>query len=129
MTHNIEKSFYTDYDGDFTKQADGDVQKDIDVDAIFNSIKNILLTVQGERRMLPTFASNIKHLLFEPIDEITARLIAENLIDAIRIWDDRIDITGFDIEPLYDQNAYRCRLNFTIVGSDNIETIDFILTR
>lgn len=121
--------FYSDFDEDFTKQSDGDVQKDTDVDAIFNSVSNIILTVQGERRMLPTFASNVKHLLFEPIDEITARLIAENLVDAIRIWDDRIDITGFDIEPLYDQNSYKCRLKFTIVGSDETETIDFILTR
>jgi len=121
--------FYSDFDGDFTKQADGDVQKDIDTDAIYNSISNIILTVQGERRMLPTFASNIKHLLFEPIDEITARLIAEGLVDAIRIWDDRIDITGFDIEPLYDQNMYRCRLQFNIVAADEVETIDFVLTR
>jgi phage baseplate assembly protein W len=122
-------AFYSDFDEDFTKQSDGDVQKDIDIDAIFNSLSNIILTVQGERRMLPTFASNVKHLLFEPIDEITARLIAENLVDAIRIWDDRIDITGFDIEPLYDQNSYRCRLKFAIIGSDETETIDFILTR
>lgn len=121
--------FYSDFDGNFTKQADGDVQKDTDVDAIYNSISNIILTVQGERRMLPTFASNIKHLLFEPIDEITARLIAEGLVDAIKIWDDRLDITGFDIEPLYDQNTYRCRLQFNIVGSDETETIDFVLTR
>jgi phage baseplate assembly protein W len=60
----------------FTKQADGDVQRDVDVEAIFNSIENIVLTTQGERRMLPTFASNLKRLLFEPIDETTARLIA-----------------------------------------------------
>jgi phage baseplate assembly protein W len=122
-------AFYSDYDGDFTRQADGDVQKDTDVQAIFNSIKNIILTVQGERRMLPTFACNINRLLFEPIDEINARMIAENLVEAIIVWEDRIDITGFDIEPRHDQNLYKCRLNFTIVGSDAIETVNFILTR
>jgi phage baseplate assembly protein W len=120
---------YSDYDGKFTKQADGDVLKDNDVDAIFNSIRNIILTLQGERRMLPTFASNVKRLLFEPIDEITARRIAEALIEAIKIWENRIDITGFDIEPMFDQNTYRCRLNFIIIGKDQIETINFILTR
>lgn len=121
--------FYSDYDGTFKRQSDGDVKKDADVDAIFNSITNIILTTQGERRMLPTFASNIKRLLFEPIDEITARLIAENLLDAIKIWDNRINVTGFDIEPLYDENSYRCRLNFTIKSSDNVESVNFILTR
>lgn len=124
-----EVAFYSDYDGDFTRQADGDVQRDTDVQAILNSLSNIILTVQGERRMLPTFASNIAHLLFEPIDEVTARLLAENLLAAIRVWEDRIDITGFDIEPLHDQNSYRCRLKFTIVGSDEVESVKFILTR
>lgn len=122
-------SVYSDYDGDFIRQSDGDVQRDNDVDAIFNSIKNIILTMQGERRMLPTFASNITKLLFEPVDATSARLIAENLIDSIKIWENRIDITGFDIEPMYDDNYYRCRLNFTVVGSDEIETVNFILTK
>lgn len=125
----MANEFYTDYDGNFTRQADGDVQKDTNVDAIFNSIENIIMTVQGERRMLPTFAANIKKLLFEPIDEISARTIAESLVDSIRIWDERIDITGFDIEPLYDQNAYRCRLNFLILGSEEVESVNFILSR
>jgi phage baseplate assembly protein W len=65
--------YYSDYDGNFTKQADGDVQRDEDVDAIFNSISKYILTTQGERRMLPTFASKIKRLLFEPIDEVSAQ--------------------------------------------------------
>ena len=121
--------YYSDYDGGFTRQSDGDVQKDIDVDAIFNSIENIVLTTQGERRMLPTFASNIKRLLFEPIDETTARLIAESLLDAITIWEPRIDITGFDIEPRYDNNEYRCRMQFTIQNQEQTEVIDFVLTR
>jgi len=124
-----DKAFWADFDDSFTRQSDGDIQKDTDVSAIFNSINNIILTIQGERRMLPTFASNVSQLLFEPIDDITARTIAENLIDSIRIWEDRIEITGFDIEPRYDENFYRCRLKFVIIGSDEVETIDFILTR
>jgi len=120
---------WSDIDSEYSRQEDGDIQKDSEISAIFNSIKNILLTIQGERRMLPTFATNVYGLLFEPIDEVTARLIAEGILQAIRIWEDRIDIRGFDIEPVYDQYSYRCRLKFTVVGSDDLETIEFILTR
>lgn len=125
----MAKVVWSDVDSEYGKQDDGDIQRDTDVDAIFNSIKNILLTFQGERRMLPTFATNIYGLLFEPIDEVTARLIAEGAIQAIKIWEDRIEIEGFDIEPLYDQYQYRCRMSFTIKGSDQLETIEFILSR
>ena len=79
--------------------------------------------------MLPTFATNIWGLIFEPIDEITARLIAENLLEAIQVWENRIDVTGFDIEPRPDDNFYRCRINFTVLGRDDVQTIDFVLTR
>ena len=125
----VARVFWSDYDPNFEKQSDGDVQRDVDVNAIFNSITNIVLTVQGERRMLPTFASTVKQLLFEPIDEITARLLAESLLEAIRIWEERIEVKGFDIEPLYDENKYRCRLSFVIIGTDEIKSVDFILTR
>lgn len=121
--------FWADFDDGFNRQSNGDIQKDADIKAIFNSLTNILKTTQGERRMVPTFASNVQQLLFEPIDDITARKIAESLIEAIKIWEERIDVTGFDIEPRYDENMYRCRIKFIIVGSDQIETVDFILTR
>ena len=125
----MARVYWADTDDSLTRQNDGDVQKDNDVEAIFNSIRNIVLTIQGERRMLPTFASNITNLIFEPIDETTARLIAENLLESIRIWENRIDITGFDIEPLPDENIYRCRLKFTVIGNNEVESIDFVLTR
>jgi phage baseplate assembly protein W len=121
--------YYSDYDENFNRQSDGDVQQDKDLAAIYNSLQNIILTTQGERRMLPTFASNIKGLLFEPIDEVSARLIAEGLLDAIKVWETRIEVTGFDIEPRYDENLYRCSLKYTIQNSDEVEALDFILTR
>lgn len=126
----VDQSFFwSDIDENYSKQSDGDMQKDTDVAAILNSLRNIILTIQGQRRMLPTFATNIWGLLFEPIDETTARLIAEGLLESIRIWETRIEVTGFDIEPVPDQNFYRCRLKFTIIGREQTETIDFILTR
>jgi phage baseplate assembly protein W len=121
--------FWSDLDENYSQQSDGDIQRDVDVSAIINSLRNIILTIQGERRMLPTFATNIWGLLFEPIDETTARLIAEGLLEAIRIWENRITITGFDIEPKPDANNYNCKLKFTILGSDETQAVDFILTR
>lgn len=121
--------FWSDLDENYSRQEDGDIKKELDVGAIFNSLRNIILTLQGQRRMLPTFATNIWGLLFEPIDEITARLIAENLLQAIEIWETRIEVTGFDIEPLPDQNYYRCRITFVVLGRNDTQTIDFVLTR
>lgn len=121
--------FWSDVFEEYSKQENGDMQRDTDVNAILNSLRNILMTVQGERRMLPTFASNSWGLLFEPIDEVTAKLIADGLLEAINVWESRIEVTGFDIEPRPDENYYRCRIKFTVEGSDETQTIDFVLTR
>jgi phage baseplate assembly protein W len=121
--------FWSDVSEFYDKQNDGDLDRDTDIPAIFNSIRNIILTIQGERRMLPTFATNVHGLMFEPIDGTTARLIAEGLLEAIKIWENRIDVTGFDIEPREDDHTYRCKLKFTVLGRDDTQTIDFILTR
>jgi phage baseplate assembly protein W len=79
--------------------------------------------------MLPTFASATWWLLFEPIDDITSLKIAEGILEAIEIWEDRIEVTGFDIEAVPEQSMYRCRMSFTVVGSEEIEQIDFVLSR
>jgi len=121
--------FWSDLDENYARQSDGDIKIEVDVGAIFNSLRNIILTMQGQRRMLPTFATNIWGLLFEPIDEVTARLIAENLLEAIEVWETRIEVTGFDIEPRPDQNYYRCRITFVIIGRNDTQSIDFVLTR
>ncbi len=120
---------YSDVEMLLDRQPDGDILREIDVKAILNSLTNIIQTIQGERRMLPTFASPIAGLIFEPIDEITAEIIANYLIQSINYWEDRIELTGFDIEPLPDQNQYRCRITFVVLGSDKTESIDFILSR
>jgi len=118
---------YSDFDINMTRQTDGDITRNTGFDAVKNSVANIINTIQGSRRMLPEFAIDIHRLLFEPIDEITAQIIAEKMIEGINYWDDRIEIEGFDIEPKYDSGQYRCRMSAKIRTSKEVETIDFIL--
>lgn len=120
-------SVYSDIDGALTKQTDGDIQKDTEIEAIKNSLTNIVSTFQGSRRMLQEFAAPVQGYLFEPIDEETARLISELLFDAIEFWDHRVEITGLEVEPLYDLNEYRFRMSFKVQGSTLEQEIDFIL--
>lgn len=125
----MSNSVWSDIDINLTKQNDGDVTKNIEFDAITNSIYNIINTTQGSRRMLQPFASNIKGLLFEPIDAITAELLAEKVLEGIQYWEDRVEVTKFDIKPMYDQNLYNCRITVNIKDSNKTKDISFILSR
>lgn len=123
----MAKIYYSDIDMEMTRQTDGDVQRDTDIDAIKNSLQNILNTLQGQRRMIPEFATDMHKLLFQPMDEDTAYAIGNRMLDAILFWDDRIRVLGIEIEPRYDQNEYRCRLDFRVKMTNELGDLDFIL--
>lgn len=118
---------YSDIDIELTKATDGDVTKDKDVDAILNSLNNIIATMQGSRRMLPEFASDIHALLFEPISDEAARAIGNTMLEGIRTWEDRVDVIGIDIEPKHDMNQYRIRMEFLIKPLEQEQIVEFVL--
>ena len=77
--------------------------------------------------MIPEFAQDIWALLFEPLDAETARMIGERLLEAIQVWEDRVEVTRIDINPDYDNNLFRLRMNFRIKPIEEEETIEFVL--
>lgn len=123
----IRTSTYSDLDMELTKATDGDITRDKDIDAIINSLNNIVATLQGSRRMIPEFAQELWNLLFEPLDEDTARLIGEQIIEAIEIWEDRVTITVINITPDYDSNRYDLSMEFLIKPVSEIFAVDFVL--
>jgi len=62
---------------DFTAHpVTGDVAKKTGDAAIIQSLKNLLSTGKYERLFQPDIYSNLKQHLFQPLDNITASLIA-----------------------------------------------------
>lgn len=125
----MSRYMYSDIDIELSKYTDGDVTRDTEIEAIKNSIKNIVNTMPGSRRMLPNFAGNFHNLLFEPIDEITGRELGYSLVEAIRTWDDRVIIENIDVISVPDYNKYECTLNFRVKDSNEPREVKFILYR
>ena len=47
--------------------------------AIARSVRNIVLTIPGEKPFDPYFGSNVRNILFENLDSISASLIVDEL--------------------------------------------------
>jgi len=123
-----KKYIYSDFDGKLERQQDGDITLDTELEAVKNSLQNILTTRKGSRRMLPEFGGTIEEMLFEPMDEITARRIANDILAAIQFWDNRIEILGIDMTVNYDAQQYEVDMVYRIKGfgpggQDNIRLI------
>ena len=106
---------WKDIDINFDKDINGDIKDQIDNEAIQNSLTNIWKTIQGSRRMLYPFAAPTWGLLFEQIDEITARNIGELLLQAIKDWEDRIQVENINVWPDPDNNQYVITLTYKVI--------------
>ncbi len=108
------------------KTEDGPVQV-INLDSIFQSIKNIISTNRGERLFLPGFGADLDSFLFEPIDEITALQIFKALLTAIEEWDPRVilDYGLSNVDAVPDDNKYKVRLIYRVksLSSNKFEFI------
>ncbi len=120
---------YADVEISFERARDGDLIKDTDLEAIKNSLRNILQTQKGTRRMLPTFGANLDWMLFEPLDEITARKIGNAIVDEILSWEYRMVLDNINVEPDTDNNQYNVTVSFHIaeIGDSGVGQISFIL--
>lgn len=119
---------YSDFNGDLSKQNDGDVQLNTDINSIKNSLKNIMMTMIGSRRMLPEFGSNFHKLLFEPMDDFTARRIGKEFLSSIERWEPRINIENINVASNYDNNQYEITVTFSVKGSINRDTLYSVRT-
>ena len=115
-------TWWKDIDINLDKKRDGDIKDFTDEEAIKQSIRNIFYTMPGSRRRLPEFAFNLYYQLFEPVDEITAREIGENLLGAIQRWDNRIIVEDLLVKPDPDKNTYYVRLTLKIRGVTSPES-------
>lgn len=67
-------------------------------ESIRESIRVILLTEPGERRMLPEFGGGLGRFLFQPNVAATHRLIEEQVTRSLSRWEPRIRLEAVTVE-------------------------------
>ena len=101
-------------------EVDKALKKNVNVDAVYSSIDNILRTYRGERVMLPGFASNLKSVVFESMDNTVLDLLSKDIKETIERWDDRVLVTrtAFLADP--DMQNISLTVEFAIKGHGKI---------
>jgi len=121
---------YKDFDMLFTKNAlSGDINKKLDVNAVKQSIKTLLLTKPYERPFHPELGSALYQFLFENMDPQLGTNISTAVEQQIRNYEPRVDIMSISTEPDYDQNAYNVQIRFLIKGLNEPQDLSVSLTR
>jgi phage baseplate assembly protein W len=122
---------YTDADFAFRANPDtGDIYIKKDVEAVKQSVLNILRTKRGERAFMPSFGSNISAYLFEPLDSVTKSMIEEEIIFSLTAYEPRVVILSIDINDNPDNNSIGISLDLEIITPvRTTTTLEFIVQR
>ena len=86
--------------------------------AIARSIRNLVLTQQGERPFNSILGSKVSGLLFENLDEITGSAIRDEIRTTINNFEPRVNLLEVKVLPDYDGYEYNVTIRYEIVGID-----------
>ena len=86
--------------------------------AIARSVRNLVLTRQGERPFQPVLGTGVNNLLFENMDKLTASAIRSELRTTIENYEPRVEINEILVEPDFEGNAFHVTLQYFIIGID-----------
>lgn len=106
-----------------------DVNKHLNEYAVINSVKNLVSINFYEKPFNPDFGSNLRALLFEPVDEITSIHIERAITEVIENYEPRVNIIEITAAATPEENRYDVALRFSILNSSNAITINFFLER
>jgi phage baseplate assembly protein W len=128
-TTNVTRQ-YRDLDLNFTiHPLRKDVNKNLDEVAIVNSIKNIVSTNHYEKPFQPDFGSNVRRMLFESLDNITASALEREIEQSITNYEPRVKLLSVKVIPDFENNGFNVEMQFYILNKSEPVTITFLLER
>jgi len=121
---------FSDLDLNFTiHPIKKDINRHTNETAVVNSIKNLILTNHYERPFQPDIGSNVRRLLFENMDTVTATTLEKEIEQTIRNYEPRANISKLNVSPDYDNNGFKVYMEFYVVNRTTPITINFFLER
>ena len=96
--------------------------------AIARSIRNLVLTVPGERFFNEYLGSRVSEVLFDNLDEISASAIRDEIEETIIKYEPRVKLDNVNVKPNYDNNEFDVTITYDIIGIDALsQQLNFAL--
>ena len=87
-----------------------------DEDAIKRSVKNIIITILGEKPFEPNFGSVINESLFDLNTSLNEIRVADEISASLRNYEPRISDIDVTVTVAPDTNEMNCTVQYEIVG-------------
>ena len=106
-----------------------DINRHIGDLSVINSVKNLILTSRYERPFQPDLGSNIRRLLFENMDTVTATAIEREITQTLENFEPRVNVSRAEVRADFDNNGFSVYLEFFVQNRTEPISIQFFLER
>jgi len=86
--------------------------------AIARSIRNLVLTLPGERFFNENLGSNVSKTVFENLDNVSASIIQSEIENSINNYEPRVNLRDVKVRPDFDNNSFDVTITYEIIGID-----------
>lgn len=121
---------FSDIDLNFTKHPlSRDISVKTNVQAINQSMRNILLTMYYERPFHSDIGSPIKGLLFDNFTPMTHVVVKRQVEQVLQKYEPRINVQKVDVYVNIDSNSIAITIYYNVLNTSTLQTFDIILER
>ena len=113
----------------FANPMNGDIGKSTGATAVKRAIVGILKTNFNERMFQPEFGSNIRALLFEPMNPITEERMKTEIEEAVKRHEPRAQVIGINVEAQEEQNRYLVNILFNVSSEAEPQKLETFFER
>jgi len=127
-----EKVLYSDFFKNFNVHPEKhDLARHVNEYAVNEALKNLFLTGKGERFFNPTFGTDVRRLLFEPMSPIIMDQLNTMIRDAIISFEPRVSVESVQVDAGAQTTVFpadeRTAL-FSSTSEDNTVSVTIIYT-
>ena len=124
------KPDYSDLDLDFIAHpTTKDVVRKTGEDAIKRSVRNLILTNHYERPFRSYLGSNVRKVLFDNINPMTATTLINFIKEVIINYEPRVSLTNVDVSVSTDNDGFDVIISYVILNRSQPVTIKLFLER
>tara|TARA_Y100000034_G_scaffold127442_1_gene180229 strand:- start:1000 stop:1416 length:417 start_codon:yes stop_codon:yes gene_type:complete len=100
--------------------------------SIQQSLVNLIMLRTDEKPFHPEIVSGVQQYLFEPMNDVTAKLIEKAIETVVKRYEPRVDLVGAVAIPEEDKNQYDITLVYRLQNSPEpvaVQELNFLMER
>lgn len=106
-----------------------DINRHVGDMAVIYAVKNLIMLNHYESPFQPDKGSNVRRLLFEPLDNITATALEREIRQTITNYEPRVSVKNITVNADPDNNAFQVTLEFFILNRSDPVIVNVTLSR